>query len=523
MRRIIALFIMMVIMTTALPAAASSNGINSFFETLEGISAEERESYIVLLTPMLMVDSGIDDLVKNVENYQQGKEDSLMSKYIGKLLKKTEKGVLINFLKSLKATDLTARREFLETLRYKKPTTISPRAKTSVATLLEIVYRGIPSAKALLEESAYSEEIIANLIKGTVLINSSDAIFIFDGNVFAAGKIYSELEENIKNIWADYVTGEDGFEKKSENSAGEEISLTRAIEKLADVLNSNISPEKRSLIAGGLEELGFVKIMAEKEETNGDGAGQLRPDKEIEISNEDGKTKLVSYETDMTRPVLYKKEGEALILVKKSALYEGKLIARVEAGGTYIIREMPEKFNDCDGWAKIYIEMLAAREIINGKAEKLYMPNDTITREEFVKLIVELLEISKSEGDSVFADVKKDSWYAGYVNAAYENKIINGVSETEFGTGMPIKRQDMAKIINTVLEARGIKSELAEKSVFADYDEIAQYAKAHVLSIYSLGIISGDDNRKFNPDSFATRAEAAKMIYGMLIQLILKG
>ena len=80
----------------------------------------------------------------------------------------------------------------------------------------------------------------------------------------------------------------------------------------------------------------------------------------------------------------------------------------------------------------------------------------------------------------------------------------------------------MAKIINTVLLSLDVKSEPAEQNVFVDYENIADYAKEHVLSIYNLGIISGDENKNFNPDNFATRAEAAKMIYGMLVQIVNK-
>ena len=224
--------------------------------------------------------------------------------------------------------------------------------------------------------------------------------------------------------------------------------------------------------------------------------------------------------TKAKSPVLYKKDGDSLVMVKYSALYDGKLIAKVSQSGAYVIKDSADKFSDCDGWAKEYIEMLAARGIINGKAAGVYAPNDTITREEFVKLIVELLGLEKGEAQTIFEDVKADAWYTSYVTAAYENKIISGMSTTQFGVGAPISRQDMAKIINTVLERNDIKGNYGAQTVFGDFDTIADYAKEHVLSIYSMGIISGDTNGNFNPKNYATRAEAAKMVYGMLVQII---
>jgi len=530
-RKLVTLLItLIVIMSSSLPAgAAQTKGMNSFFEILEEISFEERESYITLLTPLLMVDSGIDDLINTVTNYQPGKTDTLINKYIGELLKYTEKEIIINTLESVKATDITARRAFLEALRYKKSITISAKTKTAVISLLSFIYSEVPSLESLLKDGGYSEEIVANLIKCAVGINGSNALYVFDGNVFSEGEVYSVLDSNIKNIWSGHVVTEKGIEKRDDNVFGEDISLSNALIDSASLLNTHIVPEKRKLIAEGLSQIGLVKIVDNKNQDSSEGQGenndqtpeQLMPDKEVIITLKDGETKTVSFETEMKRPVLYKKEGEKLTLIKHSALHDGKLIAKVTEGGTYLIRELPQKFTDCDGWAKNYIEMLAARGIINGKAENLYMPSDTITREEFVKLIVELLDITKSETESVFDDVGKDAWYAVYVNTAYENKIINGMNETQFGVGMPIKRQDMAKIINTVLKTKGIKSSPEDETVFVDYKDIAEYAKGHVLSIYNLGIISGDENKNFNPNSFATRAEAAKMVYGMLVQLII--
>ena len=66
------------------------------------------------------------------------------------------------------------------------------------------------------------------------------------------------------------------------------------------------------------------------------------------------------------------------------------------------------------------------------------------------------------------------------------------------------------------MTANGISADKADSTTFGDFDTIADYAKDHVLAICGLGIISGDDNGNFNPNQFATRQEAAKMVYGML-------
>ena len=73
----------------------------------------------------------------------------------------------------------------------------------------------------------------------------------------------------------------------------------------------------------------------------------------------------------------------------------------------------------------------------------------------------------------------------------------------------------MAKIICGVLEKQGVRAQQTAE-VFADDSAIADYAKESVLAMRSLGIISGDENGNFNPNQFASRQEAAKMISQML-------
>ena len=53
----------------------------------------------------------------------------------------------------------------------------------------------------------------------------------------------------------------------------------------------------------------------------------------------------------------------------------------------------------------------------------------------------------------------------------------------------------------------------AEK--FDDYSSIDDYAKDAVNVMVKQGIINGTDNNLFAPADFATRAQAAKIIYEM--------
>ena len=81
-----------------------------------------------------------------------------------------------------------------------------------------------------------------------------------------------------------------------------------------------------------------------------------------------------------------------------------------------------------------------------------------------------------------------------------------------FGIGDNVTRQDMAVII-----FRAAQLKASEKTAgFSDFEKISDYAKEAVSALYSAKVLSGTGNGNFEPVKFATRAEAAKMIYEAL-------
>ncbi|MBP3360928.1 MAG: S-layer homology domain-containing protein [Clostridia bacterium] len=175
-------------------------------------------------------------------------------------------------------------------------------------------------------------------------------------------------------------------------------------------------------------------------------------------------------------------------------------------------------FKDCENyeWAKTAIKHLYDNKIINGKGENHFAPQDNITREEFVKIIVNAFDFM-GRSKTVFDDVNSSEWYAEPISTALYVGIINGISDTEFGVGMNITREDMAVIIYRAVNASGMKLdiEIDEKAELADLDTVSDYAAEAVNFLIEKGAINGSEG-KFNPKSNATRAEAAQMIYQVI-------
>ena len=174
-------------------------------------------------------------------------------------------------------------------------------------------------------------------------------------------------------------------------------------------------------------------------------------------------------------------------------------------------------FNDIGAydWAKESIIYLAEKGVLNGRGNNEFAPGDSVTKEEFVKIIVEAFAFNMDNATADFNDVSKDRWSYKYIASAYNLGIITGESNDYFGASTEISRQDMAVILERVLKIAGIENN-SKKSNFSDYSKISDYAKNAVNMLSNLGIINGMGDGTYAPKQPVTRAQAAKVVYEVL-------
>ncbi|MGN0181550.1 MAG: S-layer homology domain-containing protein [Candidatus Ornithomonoglobus sp.] len=96
-------------------------------------------------------------------------------------------------------------------------------------------------------------------------------------------------------------------------------------------------------------------------------------------------------------------------------------------------------------WAREAVMYLYEKDIVNGYGDGTFGVNDNVTREQFVKILLTAygLPIYKHETTS-FTDIEEGAWYEHYVETAVRMGLVRGISDTEFGIGQPISRQDIA-------------------------------------------------------------------------------
>ncbi len=176
-------------------------------------------------------------------------------------------------------------------------------------------------------------------------------------------------------------------------------------------------------------------------------------------------------------------------------------------------------FHDMDQaiWADLAVSDLVKAGIVNGMGDGSFRPNQSVTREEFVKMLLGALGIEALEAETAFSDVNANEWYATYVAAAEQLGIVQGISEEAFGVGQTIVRQDMALMIQRAMEVTGkTLNQDGETVMFGDTDSISDYAKDAVDQLAKAGIINGMGDGNFAPMQSCTRAEAAKVIYELI-------
>ncbi len=195
-----------------------------------------------------------------------------------------------------------------------------------------------------------------------------------------------------------------------------------------------------------------------------------------------------------------------------------KLEAELSHFSMYAVLEYEKRFEDLPAghWAHRAVQAMAAKGIIAGVTEKRFNPQGDITRAEFSAMISRVLGLQAVEGESAFADVPSDSWYADAVGAAHEAGIVFGRSGNRFAPEATVTRQEMAAILVRAYKySIGSTTIEVEQSSYSDEESISTWAKNSVDLAASLKLLIGS-NGQFKPFAYTKRAEAAQAIFNLL-------
>ncbi len=169
-------------------------------------------------------------------------------------------------------------------------------------------------------------------------------------------------------------------------------------------------------------------------------------------------------------------------------------------------------------WYADAVTFLAAREITSGTTKTTYSPNATLTRGQFITLLLRAYGVAADVNPSdTFSDAG-DTYYTGYLAAAGRLGISSGVGGNRFAPDTAITRQEMFTMLYNALNVLGQLPDSEgdrQLSDFTDSDSVAAYAREALAYLVKTGVISGSDGQ-IQPESTATRAQMAQVLFHLL-------
>ena len=167
-------------------------------------------------------------------------------------------------------------------------------------------------------------------------------------------------------------------------------------------------------------------------------------------------------------------------------------------------------------WAREYIGKLAARGVITGMPDGLFMPDGNITRAQFLTMLSRTLDNVDfgSAQQMPFTDVPTYEWFYDFVKWGFANGIVSGMDQTTFAPNANITREQMTIMLSNFARYLGFSiPQTGAQVTFTDQNLISDWARNYVQTVVGGGIMGGHPEGNFEPQGNATRAQAARVVY----------
>ena len=165
-------------------------------------------------------------------------------------------------------------------------------------------------------------------------------------------------------------------------------------------------------------------------------------------------------------------------------------------------------------WYHDGIHFCVEEGIMNGMGEGKFAPTENTTRAQLVMMLYRLAGTPSMEGDTEpFTDVADTDWFYAPIVWAYKNKVVNGITATEFAPNASVTREQVATILYRYL---GEPEGTGKLDAFPDVADVSEYAVAPLTWAVGEGLITGiaqaDGTALLAPTGNATRAQIATIL-----------
>lgn len=167
-------------------------------------------------------------------------------------------------------------------------------------------------------------------------------------------------------------------------------------------------------------------------------------------------------------------------------------------------------------WSAGDVNKLISQGAVGGYPDYTFRPDTTITRAEFSKILRQSLGLASVEGNG-FSDTI-NHWAITDINTLVRNQIIIPAEYgKQYGPDSAITRREIAIMLVRALGLNGSAVAFSGRTTeFSDDADINSYDKGYLYLAKELELVSGYEDRSFQPNHKATRAEACVMIVRLL-------
>ena len=173
-------------------------------------------------------------------------------------------------------------------------------------------------------------------------------------------------------------------------------------------------------------------------------------------------------------------------------------------------------FSDIEGhWAKTVVEEMAVKGVLNGFEDGTFRPDESVTREQFAKILVETLKIAGNTTNIKFVDIEEDRWSKDYIYRA--SRYLTGYENNGKYFFRPTEASVREDVAVAVVQAEGLQTEKPDYTLlnqFSDSGEISEGIKKYVAIAVKNEIMRGKDGY-FDPQGNLTRAEVSQLMYNV--------
>jgi len=188
------------------------------------------------------------------------------------------------------------------------------------------------------------------------------------------------------------------------------------------------------------------------------------------------------------------------------------------------VSEPPFEDVNEDDWFYDAMTYTFSNKLMVGFSETNFGANSSLTRAMAATILYRQAgEIYVRDLQNPFTDVKEEAWYEPAVKWAAHNNIVLGYGDGRFGPEDMVTKEQLAVIIYRAQQSSGnIPPDMLIERVWSDLEKINKWARSEITALTAQGIFADIPGDSFNPQSAATRAETAAMLYRWLTAVEVK-